>query len=129
MTEGEKKIRSGDRIYDDCGIYPENNGTVGTFIWSEGGLYALTAGHVVSDAAGEDFAIRNKVSGVKVRARHFVMRHPAENEHYAREVAILKIADEDQIMVDARLPRTNVHWYSPEGPARQFALAENGLLG
>jgi hypothetical protein len=125
VSESDKKLRAGDRLYDDSGIAPENTGTVEAFTWSGNDLYALTAGHALEEVAGETFAVQHRLFGAIIRVKHLLTRHPYID---AKEAAMLRVEENDRIKADARLPRTNLSKYSPQGPSKSFQLAADGLL-
>jgi hypothetical protein len=126
--EPDEAIRSGDRIIHHSGVV-RGTGTVGAFMRSGNDLYALTAGHVVNDAAGTTFEIEHRVTETKIRADHLKLRHPDRHNPSTREVRILRVRTEDRDRVDPYLKRVNVHKYSGKGEAKKLDMKNDSTRG
>jgi hypothetical protein len=125
LSASDRKLRSGDRVIDHSGAV-QGSGTVGAFMWSGEDLYAITAGDVVNDAAGDTFEIQHRLSGARIRAKHLICLHPNLDNEWTREVSILKVADAEKEKINASLPRINLHKYCPQGPRKHFQRASKG---
>jgi hypothetical protein len=126
--EPDEALQSGDRIIDHSGVV-RGSGTVGAFMRSGNDLYALTAGHVVNDAAGTTFEIEHRVTETKIRADHLKLRHSDRHDPWTREVRILRVRAEDRDRVDPYLKRVNVHKYSEKGEAKKFDMKNDSARG
>lgn len=126
--EPDEAIQSGDRIIDHSGVI-RGSGTVGAFIRSGNDLYALTAGHIVNDAAGTTFEIEYRVTETKIRADHLKLRHPDRHDPWTREVKILRVRTEDRDRVEPYLKRVNIHKYSKQGEAKHFDMENDSARG
>ena len=126
--EPDEAIQSGDRIIDHSGVI-RGSGTVGAFIRSGNDLYALTAGHIVNDAAGTTFEIKYRVTETKIRADHLKLRHPDRHDPWTREVKILRVRTEDRDRVEPYLKRVNIHKYSKQGEAKHFDRENDSARG
>lgn len=94
-------------------------GTVGTYMASIGGLYALTAGHVLTGGDDKAFVVRHRISGATVGVEKLRQRHPDREGFWAGEAAgLLKLRGTDRSKVSHAVPRMHLYSFSSGEPKR-----------